>query len=172
MGASALLLLFKTSETCGVFLTSVLCAQWCYFNNVTSGVSLKKESITNFRFFFNIRNALMEFEKLMKSVHHHTIQINQPTRCNDFSSLLLGVYLQLNMFRSSSRPLSGAQQLQYQPLILPLEPSGSSAVGRGGSGRPEHEQQHCYHPAPTVKPEAATAFVELLMMGGKTPETC
>jgi endonuclease V-like protein UPF0215 family len=33
-------------------------------------------------------------------------------------------------------------------------------------------QQHCYHHAPTVKPEAATAVVELLMMGVKTPETC
>jgi hypothetical protein len=37
------------------------------------------------------------------------IQINQPTRCNNFSSLLLDVYLQLNMFRASSRPSSGAQ---------------------------------------------------------------
>ena len=27
--------------------------------------------------------------KVCKSVHHHTIQINQPTRCNDISSLLL-----------------------------------------------------------------------------------
>ena len=45
-------------------------------------------------------------------VHHHTIQINQPTRRNSFSSLLLDVYLQLNMFRASSRPSSGAQQLQ------------------------------------------------------------
>jgi len=26
--------------------------------------------------------------------------------------------------------------------------------------------------APTVKPEAATAVVELLMMGVRTPETC
>ena len=50
--------------------------------------------------------------KVCKSVHHHTIQINQPTRCNNFSSLLLDVYLQLNMFRASSRPSSGAQQLQ------------------------------------------------------------
>jgi hypothetical protein len=25
--------------------------------------------------------------------------------------------------------------------------------------RPEHDQQHCYHHAPTVKPEAATAVV-------------
>jgi len=37
--------------------------------------------------------------------------------------------------------------------------------------RPDHDQQHCYHHAPTVKPEAATA-VELPMMGVRTPETC
>jgi hypothetical protein len=35
--------------------------------------------------------------------------------------------------------------------------------------RPDHDQQHCYHHAPTVKPEAATAAVELLMMGMGTP---
>jgi len=40
------------------------------------------------------------------------IQINQPTRCSSFSSLLLDVYVQLNMFRASSRPPSRAQQLQ------------------------------------------------------------
>jgi hypothetical protein len=34
------------------------------------------------------------------------------TRCNNFSSLLLDVYVQLNIFRASSRPSSGAQQLQ------------------------------------------------------------
>jgi hypothetical protein len=39
-------------------------------------------------------------------------QINQPTRCKSFSSLLLDVYVQLNMFRASSCPSSGAQQLQ------------------------------------------------------------
>jgi len=50
--------------------------------------------------------------KAYKSVHHHTIQINQPTRCNNFSSLLSVVYVQLNMFRASSRPSSSAQQLQ------------------------------------------------------------
>jgi len=37
-----------------------------------------------------------------------TIQKNQPTICNNFSSLLLEVYLQLNMFRASSRLSSGA----------------------------------------------------------------
>jgi len=33
-------------------------------------------------------------------------------------------------------------------------------------------QQHCYHHGPTVKPETATAVVELLMMGVRTLETC
>jgi len=33
-------------------------------------------------------------------------------------------------------------------------------------------QQHCYHHTPTVKPEAATAVVELLMIDVRTPETC
>ena len=68
-----------------------------------------------------------------KSMHHHTFQINQPTRCNNFSSSILDVYsyVQLNMFRASPRPSSGAQELQYQPLVLPLERGGSSAVGRG-----------------------------------------
>jgi len=41
-----------------------------------------------------------------------SIQVNQPTRCKNFSSLLLDVCLQLNMFPASSRQLSGAQQLQ------------------------------------------------------------
>jgi hypothetical protein len=40
------------------------------------------------------------------------IHINQPTRCKNFSSLLLDVYVQLNMLRMSSRPSSEAQQLQ------------------------------------------------------------
>jgi hypothetical protein len=37
--------------------------------------------------------------------------------------------------------------------------------------RPDHQQQHSYHHARMVKPEAATAVVELLMMGVRTPET-
>ena len=40
-------------------------------------------------------------------------------------------------------------------------------------GRPARPQsQHDYHHDMKVKPEAATAVIELLMMGGKTPETC
>jgi hypothetical protein len=43
-----------------------------------------------------------------KSVHHHTIQIIQPTSYNSFTSLLLDVYVWLDMFRASPRPSSGA----------------------------------------------------------------
>jgi hypothetical protein len=84
-------------------------------------------------------------------------------------SLLLDVYVRLSVFWASSRPSSGAQRLQKQCLVLPFERGGSSAVGRG---RADYDQQHCYHHAPTVKPEAATAILELLMMGVRTPETC
>jgi hypothetical protein len=76
------------------------------------------------------------------------------------------------MFRAFSRPSSGAQRLQYQPLVLPSYRGDSSAVGRGRTGRPDHDQQHCYYHDTKVKPEAATAVVELLMMGGRMPETC
>jgi hypothetical protein len=33
------------------------------------------------------------------------------------------------------------------------------------------DQQHCYHHAPKAKAEAATAVVELLMMGVRMPKT-
>ena len=110
--------------------------------------------------------------KVCKSVHHHTIHINHQLDATISPVYYPDVYLQLNMFRAFSRPSSGAQQLQQQPLVLPLKRGDSSAVGRVRASRPDHEQQHCYHHAPTVKPEAATAVVELLMMGVRTPETC
>jgi len=47
------------------------------------------------------------------------------------------------------------------------------AVLRSWSGRPARPRtQHRYHHDVKVKPEAATAVIELLMMGGRTPETC
>jgi len=41
-------------------------------------------------------------------MHRHTIQIIQSTRCNGFTSLLLDIYVWLNMFRASPHPSSGA----------------------------------------------------------------
>jgi len=42
-----------------------------------------------------------------------------PTWCNSFSLYYPHVCLQLNMFRAFSRPSSGAQWLQWRPLVLP-----------------------------------------------------
>jgi hypothetical protein len=65
------------------------------------------------------------------------------------------------MFRAFSHPSSGAQRLKWQPLVLPSYRGDSGAV-----------TQHDYHHDTKVKPEAATTVIELLMMGGKTTETC
>jgi hypothetical protein len=40
----------------------------------------------------------------------------------------------------------------------------------GPAGRLDHDQQHCYHHVPTVKPEAATAVDKLLMMDMRMTE--
>jgi hypothetical protein len=76
------------------------------------------------------------------------------------------------MFQASSWPSSGAYELQQQPLVyhrkvvvaVPL-------VVVGPAGRPDHDQQYCYHQAPKIKREAATAVDKLLMMGMSMPET-
>ena len=76
------------------------------------------------------------------------------------------------MFQAFLCSSSGATATAVAASDLPSKLGDSSAVGRGRAGRPDHDQQHCYHHAPTVKPEAATAVIELLMMGVSTPETC
>ena len=85
-------------------------------------------------FSFVILFSSLKF-KVCKSVHHHTIQINHQLDATISPVYYPDVYLQLNMFRASSHPSSGAQHLQQQPLILPSGRGGSSAVGRGRAGR-------------------------------------
>jgi hypothetical protein len=96
-----------------------------------------------------------------------------PTWWNNFSVYYPDVCLQLNMFWAFSRPTSGAQWLQWQPLVLPSYHSDSRAVfmvrPAGWLARP-WTQHDCHHDM-KIKTEAATAVIELLMMGGKTPET-
>jgi hypothetical protein len=50
--------------------------------------------------------------KVCNSIHHHTIQINQQIDATISPAYYLDTYLQLNVFRSSSRQSYGAQQLQ------------------------------------------------------------
>ena len=49
------------------------------------------------------------------------------------------------MFRTSSCPLSEAITTAVAASGLPSERRDSSAVGRGWAGRPDRDQQHCYH---------------------------
>ena len=51
-----------------------------------------------------------------------------PTRCNNFPVYYPDVYLQFNMFRAFSRLSSGAQWLQWQPLVLPSHRGDSRTV--------------------------------------------
>ena len=62
----------------------------------------------------------------------------------------------------------------FEPTISAGErPQVMIVVLCSWSGRPARpRKQHKYHHDTKVKPEAATAVIELMMMGGKTPETC
>jgi len=59
-----------------------------------------------------------------------------PTRCNNFSVYHPDVCLQLDMFRGFSCPSSGAQWLQWQPLVLPSYRGDSRAVFMVGPAGP------------------------------------
>ena len=72
------------------------------------------------------------------------------------------------MFREFSRPSSGAQWLQWFYLRIVVTVVLCSCSGRLARTRTQHD----YHHDMKVKPEAATAVTELLMRGGRTPETC
>jgi hypothetical protein len=59
--------------------------------------------------------------KLNLTFRHRNFTFNSnklSTWCNNFSVYYSDVCLQLNMFRAFSRSLSGAQRLQWQPLVL------------------------------------------------------
>jgi hypothetical protein len=90
-----------------------------------------------------------DFHKLDvgKSVHHHTIQINEPTRCNSFTRLLLDVYVSLKCF--------GRLHAHHQELTTALTASGFT-IGAlviaallvvvwpaGLAGRPDHDNNGC-----------------------------
>jgi hypothetical protein len=92
------------------------------------------------------------------------IHSNQsPTRCNNFPVYYPDVYLQLNMFWAFSCPSSGAQWLQWQPLVLPTYCGDSSAVAglttNTAQLSPWYEGKsrgcHCSHWAPDVDRENA-----------------
>jgi hypothetical protein len=87
-----------------------------------------------------------------------TIQMNQPTRCNTFTSLLLNVYVWLNMFRATPRPSSGACNCTSGLWFYRWRVAVAALLVVVWH-LPDHDQQRCYRHFPTVKPEAASAVV-------------
>ena len=126
--------LFSTdyTEACSIFMDTVciifqrLGMFWFVF---------KKELWNSFIIFAGIGSVMLRFhtqtifafEVLTFWQRSFTFNSDKsPIWCNNFSVYYPDVCLQLNMFRVFSRPSSGAQWLQWQPLVLP-------------AGRPDHE---------------------------------
>jgi len=70
-------------------------------------ITLKKQGDVHFIHKFFANSISFKFLK-----HVYTIKINQPTRCIKLPDLSFVVQIQLNMFRASSCPSSGAYKLQ------------------------------------------------------------
>jgi hypothetical protein len=119
-------------------------------------------------------NNVHEF-KVCKSVHHRTIQINHQPDATVFQFIILTFICSSACFGRSPvhhQELNNCSGSLWFYLRIVVTVVLCSWLGwpAGRSDRPR--TQHDYHHDTKVKPEAATAVIELLMMGGKTPETC
>jgi hypothetical protein len=119
---------------------------------------------TSYHLFLCIKNLQWYQETIfdvLKTVHHHTIQIIQPTRCNSFTSLLLDVYVRLNTFRASPRPSSGACNCTRSLWFYRRREAAAAllVVVWQVDNLPDHDQQRSSHFSPMVQPEAPSAVV-------------
>jgi hypothetical protein len=112
---------------------------YCFINSCTSnGVIL----IFTLDLFYTNDLGFFQFHNhpfLWLTFWHRSFTFNSnksPTWCNNFSVCYPDVCLHLNMFRAFSRPSSGAQWLQRQPLALPSYRGESRAVFVVGPGGP------------------------------------
>jgi hypothetical protein len=103
-------------------------------------------------------------------VHHRTIQINHQPDARIFQFIILTfVYSSTGFGRfpvhhQEINDCSGSLWFYLRIVV--------TVVLCSWSGRPARPRtQHDYNHDKKVKAEAATEVIELLMMGGKTPET-
>jgi hypothetical protein len=101
------------------------------------------------------------------------IQINhQPDATVFQSTILTFIYssTRFGRFPAYHQELNDCSDSLWFYLCIVVTVVLCSWSGRLSSARPR--TQHDYHHDTKVKPEAATAVFELLMMSWKTPETC
>jgi hypothetical protein len=103
------------------------------------------------------------------------IQINQQPDATLFQFIILTFVYSSVCFGSFSahhqelNECSGGFWFYLRIVVIFVLCSWSGPpAGRPARPRTQHD---CHHDT-KVKPEVATAVIELLMMGGKTPETC
>jgi len=109
--------------------------------------------------------------KVCKSVHHRTIKINNQPDAIIFQFIILTYVYSSTCFgrfpahHQELNDCSGSLWIYLRIVVI--------VVLCSWSGRPTRPRtQYDYHHDTKAKPEAATAVIEHLMTGGKTPETC
>jgi hypothetical protein len=103
-------------------------------------------------------------------MHHRTIQRNHQPDATVFHFIILTFVYSSTSFghfptRHRELDISGSLWLYLRIVVTVVLCSWS---GRPAQPRTQHDCDH----DKKVKPEAAAAVTELLMMGGKRPETC
>jgi hypothetical protein len=104
-------------------------------------------------------------------VHYRTIQINYQPDATIFQFIILTFIYSCTCFghfpthHQELNDCSGSLWFYLCIVVLVVLCSWSGRLA-------QPQTQHDYHHDTKVKSEAATAVIELLMMGGKTLETC
>ena len=129
----------------------------CLLDNTRTTLSPKSQVSNS----FTTASLISQYRKTFKTFQ--MMQINQPTRCGSFTSLLLDVYVWLNMFWAPLRPSSGAYNCTGFTV-------GEKWLERCWSWTPVHDQQHSNHHAPTIKPVAPSAVVRSWWWAKRCPK--
>jgi hypothetical protein len=109
--------------------------------------------------------------KVCKSVHHCTIEINHQPDATIFQFIvLMFIYssTRFGHFPAHHQELNDCSASLWFYLRIVATVVQCFWSGRPARPKTEHD---CRHDT-KVKPEAGAAVIELLMMGGKMPETC